>query len=175
MNIRKTLQRFLVPPFFVSIYYLAKYGCKVSPRAEVELSKNLKIGSGTEIGSYSKLKATEGELTIGEDVSIANGCFIAAEGGGVTIGDHTMFGPNVSVIGNDYLYDRLDVPVVTQGKTSQGIVIGNDVWIGAGCTILDGVEIGDQCIVSPHSVVSTSIPPRQIVSGNPARLVFERR
>ncbi len=175
MNLRKIAQRFLVPSIFVSIYYLLKYRCKVSPRAEVELSKNLKIGPGTEIGSFSKIKATEGPLTIGKNVSISTGCFIAAESGGVTIGDFTMLAPNVSVIGNDYLYDRMDVPVVIQGKTSKGIVIGSDVWIGVGCSILDGVEIGDQCIIAPHSVVSHSIGPRQIAGGNPAKPIIERR
>ena len=175
MKLRKIIQRFLVPSSIVTLIYLYKFGCKISPRAEVELSKNLKIGTGTEIGSFTKIKATSGELVIGKNVSVGTGCFIAAEAGGVKIGDYCMIGPNVCIIGNDYRYDRLDVPVAKQDKISKGIVIGNDVWIGAGCSIIDGVTIGDHCIIAPNSVVTKSIQPGYIAQGFPAEVIFERR
>lgn len=165
----------MVPSSIVTLIYLQKFGCKISPRAEVELSKNVKIGSGTEIGSFTKIKATTGELVIGKDVGIGTGSFIAAEEGGVKIGDDCLIGPNVCIIGNDYRYDNLEVPVAKQEKTSKGIVIGKDVWIGANCSIMDGVTIGDHCIIAPNSVVTKVIQPKQIVQGNPAEVVFERR
>lgn len=175
MNIRKVAQRFLVPSFVVTLIYLQKFRCKVSPRAEVELSKRLTIGRGTEIGSFTKIKATDGDLNIGENVSIGTGCFISADEGGVEIGDYSMIGPNVCIVGNDYRYDRLDIPVIQQEKTSKGIVIGKNVWIGVGCAIMDGVTIEDDCIVGPNSVVTASLPARSVAQGSPAKRIFERR
>jgi len=175
MNLRKMLQRFLVPSVVVTGVYYLKYKCKVSPRAEVELSPHLTIGRNSEIGSFTKIKATEGLLDIGHDVSIANGCFISAETGGVTIGDFCMISPNVSIVGNGYKYDQLDVPICQQSKVSKGIKIGNNVWLGAGVVVLDGAEIGDGAIVSPNAVVSGRIPGNVIAQGDPAKVIFKRR
>jgi len=175
VSVRKIAQRFLVPSFVVTLVYLGKYGCKISPRAEVELSKRLRIGRGTEIGSFTKIKATDGDLSIGENVSIGTGCFISADAGGIEVGDYSMIGPNVCIVGNDYRYDKLDTPVALQEKTSKGIVIGRDVWIGVGCAIMDGVTVGDHCIVAPNSVVTSSLPANSIAQGAPAKPIFERR
>ena len=175
MNLRKVIQRFLVPSLVVTLIYLWKYGCKISPRAEVELSKNLRIGAGTEIGSFTKIKATDGELKIGKNVSIGTGCFISADSGGVEIGDFSMISPNVSIVGNNYRYDKLNIPIAKQDKTSKGIVIGADVWIGVGCVILDGVTIGDHCIIAPNSVVTRPIKSGYVAQGSPAESIFERR
>ncbi|CZT37350.1 Acetyltransferase (isoleucine patch superfamily) [Rhizobium sp. 9140] len=53
---------------------------------------------------------------------------------------------------------------------ANGIVIGNDVWLGANCTVLPGVTIGDGAIVAASAVVTKDVPPYAIVAGNPARL-----
>ncbi len=147
----------------------------VSPRAEAELTANLRIGRKTEISSFVKIKAGDGPMTIGERCSIGSGCFLSSDAGGVEIGNFCMIGANTAIIGNDYKYDRLDVPVTSQEKTSKGIKIGNDVWLGAGCVITDGVSIGEHCIVAPNSLVTHSIPERSVAMGSPAKKIFERR
>jgi len=175
MKAMKLLKRFLTPSLVVTATYLLKYKCKVSPKSEVDLSKLLKIGKGTQVSSFCKIKVSDGKLLIGENVSISNGCFISADSGGVTIGDYSMIGPNVTIIGNNYKYDKLDVPVCLQEKTSKGIHIGRDVWIGAGTAILDGAKIGNGVIIAPNSVIAARIPDNAIVQGNPAKVVFTRR
>lgn len=175
MNARKILRRFLVPSFVVTLVYWFRYRSKVSPRAEVELSPRLTLGEGSQVGSFTKIKATDGDLAIGRHVHIGSCCFISADAGGVTIGDYSMISPNVCIVGNDYRYDRLDVPVALQEKTSKGIRIGQDVWIGAGCVVTDGADIADHCIVAPNSVVSGRLEPGTIAQGLPARRVFVRR
>lgn len=175
MKAKKIIQRFLVPSLVVSAIYFFRFGCKVSPRAEVELSPRLRIGEGSQIGSFTKIKATDGDLTIGRHVDIGNCCFISAEAGGVTIGDYSMISPSVCIFGNDYRYDRLDIPVALQEKTSKGIRIGRDVWIGGGCVIMDGAEIADHCIVAPNSVVSGKLDTGTVAQGQPARGLFVRR
>lgn len=175
MNLAKALKRFLVPSVVVTVVYLIKYKCKVSPKSEVDLSNLLIIGKGTQISSFCKIKVTDGSMVIGENVSVATGCFISADMGGVEIGEYSMIGPNVTIIGNNYKYDRLDVPVCLQEKTSKGIKIGRDVWVGSGTSILDGAQIGDSVIIASNSVVSSKIPAHSIVQGNPAKVIFKRR
>lgn len=175
MNLAKIFKRFFIPSFLVTIIYFVKYRCKVSPRSEVDLSKLLQIGKGTQISSFCKIKATNGPMTLGENVSVATGCFISSDTGGVEIGEYSMIGPNVVIVGNNYKYDKLDVPMCLQESTSKGIQIGRDVWIGAGSAILDGAIIGESVIIASNSVVSSKIADYSIVQGNPAKVVFKRR
>ena len=51
------------------------------------------------------------------------------------------------------------------------VVIGDDVWIGQGATILPGVEIGDGAVVAADSVVTSDVPPAALVAGSPARVL----
>lgn len=175
MNISKLARRFLIPGFVISGIYAIKYRCLVSPSAEVELSKNLVIGKGTQIGSFTKIKASDGPLRIGAHVFIGSNCFISSHTAGVEIGEYAMISSNASIIGNDYEYDDLEIPICMQPQVSKGIDIGRNVWIGAGAVVLDGSRIGAGSIVSPNSVVSGKIPENSIVQGVPAKVIFERR
>jgi len=175
MRPAKLVQRFLLPGFVISIVYAARFRAMVSPRAEVELSPLLKLGKGTQISSFTKIKASDGPLTIGARVSIGSGCFIHAGQAGVSIGDDSLISPNVSIVGSNYRYDRLDIPIQQQGESSKGVAIGNDVWIGVGCAILDGARISDHAIVAPNAVVSGRVAENVIVAGNPAKPIFTRR
>ena len=175
MKLGQIARRFLIPSIVVTAIYLIKHRAMVSPRAEVELNSLITLGKGTDISSFAKLKANDGPLEIGANVSISTCCFISADKGGVSIGDYTMVGPNTSIIGNNYKYDQLDVPVCLQEKTSKGIAIGENVWIGAGCVILDGARIESGAIVTPGSVISGKVKKDAIVQGNPAKLIFQRR
>ncbi len=175
MSVARLARRFLVPRFLVSLYCLLRFRCRVSPRAEVELSPLLAIGPGSEIGSFTKIKASYGPLRIGARCFIGAGCFIASHQGGVVIGDDCLISPQASIIGSNYNYRRLDVPIWKQGSSSRGVRIGDDVWIGAGARILDGASIGSGVIVAANAVVAGSVPDRAIVRGDPARVVFIRR
>lgn len=103
---RQISQRFLCPAFLVSLYYLLKYRAIVSTRAEVELSSKVHLGRKTTIGSFTKLKATDGPLRIGIRSGIANGCFIAASAGGLYIGDNFICGPNVVIVASNYVTEK---------------------------------------------------------------------
>ena len=174
MKLLNTLRRFLVPAPVVTAVYLFKNKCKISHKAEVELNALLKIGRGTVVSSFSKIKAN-GPRNIGENVSIGTGCFISSDAGGVNIGKYSMIGSNASIIGNNYQYDDLEAPICLQQKTSKGINIADNVWIGSGCSILDGATIGKGAIITPNSVVSGKIPENAIAQGNPAKVIFTRR
>ncbi|MBN1493538.1 MAG: acyltransferase [Candidatus Omnitrophica bacterium] len=175
MNIKKFAQRFLIPQWLTSLIYFLKFRCFISHRAEVELSSNLMIGKNTFVSSFTKIKATDGTIEIGENTSIGVSSFISSGKKGLKIGDKCLISPNVSIVAGDYRYDRIDMPILEQEKTSKGIVIGGNVWIGAGAVILDGASVGAGSIITPNSVVSSTIPDNSIVQGNPAKVIFTRR
>ena len=54
------------------------------------------------------------------------------------------------------------------------VIIGNDVWIGYGATIIPGIEISDGVVVGAKSVVTSDVEPYTVVAGNPARVVRQR-
>lgn len=176
MKILPTLRRFLIPRLLVAIRGYLKYGCLISPRAEVEITPHLSIGRGSIVGSFTKIKSADGPLRIGRNVEISNGCFLSSFTAGTFIGDDCLIGPNCSIVGNNYRYDRLDVPIRLQEKfAAKGVRIGNGVWLGAGCVVLDGADVGAGSILTPNTVVSGRIPENSIVQGNPGKVIFTRR
>jgi len=166
-------RRFLIPGPLVSLWYYYRFNCFIHYRSEVDFSANLKIGRGTSVAACAKIKCGKAPLIIGENTSIADGCHI---GSGVTIGNDCLIGPHVSIIGANYSYDRLDIPIRMQAiPLCKGTIIGNDVWVGAGACILDGARIGSGVIITPNSVVATKVPDNAVVQGNPAKVIFIRR
>jgi acetyltransferase-like isoleucine patch superfamily enzyme len=175
MKLGTILRRFLVPGWYVTFACFFRFRAQVSPRAEVELSSNLRLGRGTVVGSFTKIKAAGGVLSTGVGTRIATGCFLDGQAGGLSIGNGVLIGANSVIVTGSYRYDRLGVPLDEQGFTSQGTRIGDNTFIGSNCVILDGSDIGDDVIVTPGSVVSGRVPSGVIVSGNPARVIFKRR
>ena len=176
MKIVAVIRRFLIPRLLITLWGYLKYGCLISPKAEVEITSNLSIGRGSIVSSFTKIKSADGPLRIGGNVEISNGCVITSFTAGTYIGDDCLIGPNCSILGNNYHYDRLDVPIRLQGKVSaKGIRIADNVWLGAGCVLLDGADIGAGSILTPNTVVSGRIPENSIVQGNPAKVIFTRR
>ncbi len=175
MRLGATLRRFLLPAPITTALCILKYRALVSIKAEVEYHPNLKLGRGTQISSFVKMKTSKGPLCVGANVSIATGGFLSSHSGGLHIGDDCLIGPNVAITASNYRYDDITRPIAQQGSTSKGVRIGNNVWIGANTSVLDGAEIGDGAIISPNSVVSGKIPANAIASGNPAKVIFTRR
>lgn len=61
--------------------------------------------------------------------------------------------------------------IADYGGTRGDVVIGSDVWLAWGCTILSGVTVGHGAVVAAHAVVSRDVEPYSVVAGNPARHV----
>lgn len=113
----------------------------------------LRIGRNCSIGSQTTLSAVSG-IEIGDDTIIAGQCYF---GGGRY---HTTLGAG---------------PMQQQGLTTRGpVVIGSDVWIGAGARVMDGVRIGDGAIVGAGAVVTADVASNSIVGGVPAKQIGQR-
>jgi acetyltransferase-like isoleucine patch superfamily enzyme len=110
------------------------------------------------------------------NVSIGDGCAFSAfvvldAHDKISIGDHCIFAIRVSV--STATHDHTVAPVKSKTLT-RPVVIGNDVWFGAGATILPGVTIGDGAVIAAGAVVNKDVPPRAIVGGVPARILKYR-
>ncbi|AIO41920.1 bacterial transferase hexapeptide family protein [Burkholderia cenocepacia] len=107
------------------------------------------------------------DMRVGRNVFVNQNCTFY-DLGGLDIGDDVMIGPNVSLITSGHPIEpsrRRDAVV------ARPIAIGNNVWIGAGATIIGGVTVGENAVIAAGSVVTKDVPPNTLVAGNPARVI----
>ena len=107
------------------------------------------------------------ETRVGLNVFINQNCTFY-DLGGLDIGDDVLIGPNVSIMTTGHPIE----PSRRRGATTaKPIVIGRNVWIGAGAIIVGGVTVGENSVVAAGSVVTKDVPPNTLVGGNPARVI----
>lgn len=112
-------------------------------------------------------------VSIGRNVTINESVFLDGYGG-LEIGDHCRIAHGCSLISEDHVFDAPDVPIWQQGKRRGAIVLGEDVWLGAGVKIMRGVTIGRGSVIGAGAVVTADIPPMSIAVGVPARVRGQR-
>jgi acetyltransferase-like isoleucine patch superfamily enzyme len=145
------------------------------------LSKQgIEIGDNVTIGPYTIIDTTGVITNLGEGCRIgarsALGAFsYIGAAGGVWIGKDVIMGQRVSFHAENHIFDRIDIPIRTQGVTRKGISIEDDCWIGANVTFLDGAYVGQGCVIGAGAVVSGSIPPYSVAVGIPARVIKSRK
>lgn len=105
-------------------------------------------------------------ITVGKNVFINSGCHFQDQGG-ITIGDGSQIGHNVTLA----TLNHGIAPEDRQTLYPAPITIGKNVWIGASATIVPGVTIGDHSIVGAGSVVTRNVAENTIVAGVPARVI----
>lgn len=137
---------------------------------------DLKIGNNVSIFRYNILETGYGgSLEIGDNASIHPKCQLNAYVSRIHIGSGTMLAPCCAL----YSYDHgltLERPIREQPlKSSGGIHIGKEAWLGYGCIVLDGVTIGDGAAIGAGSVVTRDVPAYAVALGNPARVVKHRK
>jgi acetyltransferase-like isoleucine patch superfamily enzyme len=143
-------------------------------RSGIRFGKNVTLLKGTIIECTGVLNRLGEGLTIGNNVGIAQNCFIQVRGI-VEIGNDVIFGPNVSVFSENHNFDNPDLPISKQGQTRKGVKIEDGVWIGTRAVVLDGVVLGKNCIVAAGSVVTKNVPPYAIAAGIPAKVIKNRK
>jgi acetyltransferase-like isoleucine patch superfamily enzyme len=141
--------------------------------------RGIRIGDATTVDEHATLRASGVLRNLGEGISIGDRTAIGLRdflhgGGGITIGDDCLLGPDVAVLSENHVADSRQVPIRAQGERRAPVVIGNDVWIGAKAVVLAGVAIGDGAIVAAGAVVTKDVAPYTIVGGVPAREIGKR-
>jgi len=156
-------------------YIKAGSNCRFDYKAVFD-SEGMGKGSGVILGDschikkYAIIAPRTGVIKIGSRVNINPFCFLYGYGG-ITIGDNCRIAAGCKLIAFNHKFDLTDQAVVEQGNSAKGIVIGDNVWLGADVKILDGVELGANCVVGAGSIVTSSVPDNAIVAGNPARII----
>ncbi len=138
-------------------------------------SSGISIGDNATIGRNSALICKDGSINIGSSVNITTYVNIGTgKNGNVIIGNNVEIGSFSHFSGWTYdLTDNEALPSAA-GSKSRGVIVGDLVWIGAGVTILDGVQIGEKSIVGAGSVVVKEILANSVNFGVPAHEVRKR-
>ena len=162
---------------------------------KIQHSKNIVFGDNVVIGDYAKLSALgKGPLSIGHNVNVGAfsrviistsyndiGEFITigdnvgfgefaylGGAGGLSIGKNTIIGQYFSAHPENHIFTNSKSLIRRQGVTRAGIIIGENCWIGSKVTILDGVTIGNNCVIAAGAVVNSSFPDNVVIGGVPA-------
>jgi maltose O-acetyltransferase len=111
------------------------------------------------------------EIEIGDYSGIGLNCRIS---GPLKIGRDVMMAPGVMIFTQNHGADDISIPMRLQTAPKRGVVIGDNVWIGANALIMPGVTVGSGAIIAGGAVVTKDVPDFAIVGGNPARVIKYR-
>jgi acetyltransferase-like isoleucine patch superfamily enzyme len=137
-------------------------------------NRGISIKRGVFIGRNTILSCKNGDIVLDEDANVGFNVevFSAAT---VKVGKKVLIAAYTYLVGGDHLYDRVDVPVLDQGRTARGIDVGDNVWLGAHVVVADGVRIGRDAVVGAGAVVTSDVPEFHVAAGVPARVIRDRR
>ncbi len=170
----------------------------ISPRAQIKCA-NLSIGRNAFLDDYVTIYSHEdgkgiqigdrvhihrgtivevgagGQVIIGEDTHIQANCNLKAFLRDLRIGAHVQLAPQCALSPYEHGFEDATRPIRTQEIYSKGdIVLEDDVWLGVGAVVLDGVTIGQGAVIGAGAVVTRDIPPYAIAVGVPARVIRRR-
>lgn len=181
------LLKLLNNPFYYTFFIINKIFCillypirlilfkKIYPSTYISFNssiinhKNIQLHQHTIINYNVILWPTK--LYIGKFSQINSGTAIY---GNVSIGNNVMIAPNCMLAGGNHNFSNINIPMRFQGSNEKGIIINDDVWIGANSVVLDGVTIGKGTIVGAGSVVTKNLESYSIYFGNPAKFIKKR-
>jgi acetyltransferase-like isoleucine patch superfamily enzyme len=134
------------------------------------------FGNNVKIGAYSLISCTSHLSKYGEGISIGNNSAFGrfsefGAAGGIQIGNDVIAGSFISFHSENHNFDDLSLLIREQGVSSKGIKIGNNVWIGAKVTFLDGSIIGNNCVIAAGAVVNGVFPENTLIGGVPAKII----
>lgn len=155
--------------FNVRLFFIRVIGChiKFSPINLISVGATLstkgkqsliQVGKKSIVRKNTELSVTHGQIIIGDNCFINRNCMIVAHEL-IQIDDGTTIGPGT------YIYDH-DHNKEGNGYISRPVLIGKNVWIGAGCIILKGVHIGDRAIIGAGTTITKNVPKDTLVYSN---------
>jgi acetyltransferase-like isoleucine patch superfamily enzyme len=154
---------------------------RISSLADIEDSIRgtlIDIGDRVVIDAFVKLKPAggDGDVLIGAGCTINSGC-VFYTGNGIRIGRNVLIAANCTLAPTNHAFADPERPICDQGfqPSRGGIVIGDDVWIGANCVLVDGAVIGSGTVIGAGSLVIGALPAYCLAHGTPARVRGWRR
>ena len=153
---------------------------KISILADIEDSirgSHISIGAHSVIDSFVKIKPAGGigDVIIGIRTFINSGCVLYT-GNGISIGNNVAIAANCTLAPVNHAYEQKEKLISEQGfiRSKGGIIIEDDVWIGANCVILDGAILRRGVVVAAGSVVRGELESYGIYAGSPLQLKGKR-
>ena len=140
-------------------------------RAAIRLGDCCRIMRSAYLCSYVSNAVADEGITLGPRCWIGINAVLASGVGGLTLGENVLVGPGALLVTGDHEFRRTDLPSVDQAYLGRPIVVGDNVWIGAGAVILGGVAIGRRAVVAAGAVVTRDVPPGAVVRGVPAKSI----
>lgn len=190
---------FLRQLFFPLLFNKLGKGIVFGRNITLQHAHKISLGNKCVIDDYSKLSAQgddNSSISLGNEVLLGRGTVIGTRNGQIEIGDycnigadcrlgtttklkvgkHVLLAAGCYIGGAQHKFDRLDIPIMRQGYDSKGgIIIEDDVWLGAGVKVLDGVTIGTGSVIGASSLVTKDIPPFSVAMGIPAKVTDSRK
>jgi acetyltransferase-like isoleucine patch superfamily enzyme len=136
----------------------------------------LHLGNNVYVGRNSILSCKEGSIFVDDNCNISANCSLLSETE-IRLGKYCFLaGHCYLVAGGNHSFEDITTPIMFQPSFSKGgIKIGDDVWLGAGVIVLDGVTIGRGSVVGAGSVVTQALPEYSVAVGSPAVRTRDRR
>lgn len=158
------------------------------------LNNNVKFDRKNDINLFYRIDAKSDFLNFGRHVIVEFGVIVRTYGGRIDVGDFTTIGPysviyaggniiigsavrigpRVSMFSSNHIYEDMSRLIKDQGMRCKSIIVEDDVWIGPGSIILDGVVIAKGAVIAAGSVVTSSVESYTVVAGVPARIIGRR-
>jgi acetyltransferase-like isoleucine patch superfamily enzyme len=126
------------------------------------------LGQHSVVESFCCINNAVGDVTIGDHTRIGIHNTII---GPVCIGSHVHLAQGVTVTALNHNFEDGTRRIDEQGISTKGVIIGDDVWIGANAVVLPGVTIGSHCVVAAGAVVTKDVPDNTLVAGIPAKVI----
>jgi acetyltransferase-like isoleucine patch superfamily enzyme len=169
------LHRFLVVAYetvMAALFFLPRFPVLNGMKSAFLRAQGAKIGNN--VVYFPQVWIEPGRtLTVGNDVYFSLGVLVLTSGG-VEIGDRVLIGYRSQIISANHIVPQGKGRIIDSGEIGKPIRIGNDVWIGANCLILAGVQIGEGAVVAAGSVVKRDVEAFSVVAGYPARRLRSR-
>ncbi|WP_026618780.1 virginiamycin A acetyltransferase [Ensifer sp. WSM1721] len=153
---------------------------KISPLSDIEDSvrgTRIVVGEASVIDSFVKVKPAggSGHLEIGRFCYVNSGC-VFYTGNGIRIADNVLIAANCTFAPVNHAYSDKNRLIREQGfqPSRGGIVVEEDVWIGANSVILDGAILRKGSVIAAGSIVRGEVEAYSICGGNPLRRLGER-
>lgn len=159
------------------------------------LLPGIKIGRRTLIEPGAQLRCQYGgTITIGDNCIICKGAILQTHGGNIVLRNHCTINPyaviygqggveifdgvriaaQVVIVPSNHIFSDPNTFIYMQGLSKKGIKIEEDVWLGSGVKVLDGVKISKGCVIGANSVVTKSTDPMGVYAGIPAKKIKSR-
>jgi acetyltransferase-like isoleucine patch superfamily enzyme len=148
---------------------------KIHPSAMVYNKENVLLAESSLVAEFVIIRAPLAKVEVGDNSQIGPFGVLLAGEHGIKIGDNVMIAPHCVIAAGNHEYRDLSVPMRFAGSFSDGpIIIEDDVWIGANCTICDNVKISKGAIIGANSLINKDVDAYDIVGGVPAKKISSR-